>query len=104
MTQQELEAYDAMMADRDRWKAAHDNQVALKRIIVARPDLAERAPLVEKLMLEKRQAEMLNVAFHMRIRKLESVIRKMDAAHGILPENARPLATPPITPQDDAQE
>lgn len=73
--------------DRNAWKANHDNQVELKRIIAARPDLAERAPMVEKLMHEKRQAEFLNVAFHMRIRKLESAIRKMDAAHGVLPEN-----------------
>ena len=79
--------------DRDGWKASHDNQVELKRIISARPDLAERAPMVEKLMEEKRQAELLNVAFHMRIRKLESVIREMDSAHGILPENDSEQAT-----------
>lgn len=40
----------------------------------------------------KRQAELLNISFHMRIRQLESAIRKMDSAHTILPENARHLA------------
>lgn len=64
--------------DRDGWKASHDNQVELKRIIAARPDLAERAPMVEKLMHERNQAQTLNIAFHMQIRKLESISR-MDA-------------------------
>lgn len=34
------------------WKSNHDNQVRIKRAIASRPDLAERAPLVEKLMAE----------------------------------------------------
>ena len=74
--------------ERNEWKANHDNQVELKRIIAARPDLAERAPMVEKLMHERNQAQVLNVAFHMRIRKLESIIRQMDSTSAILPENA----------------
>lgn len=41
-----------MTRDRDRWKAAHDNQVELKRIISSRPDLGDRAPRVEKLFAE----------------------------------------------------
>jgi hypothetical protein len=35
------------------WKAAHDNQVKLKRIISDRPDLKERAKLVAKLIEER---------------------------------------------------
>ena len=42
--------------DRDGWKASHDNQVELKRIIAARPDLAERSPMVEKLVSERNEA------------------------------------------------
>ena len=52
----------AMERGRNEWKSNHDNQVELKRIIAARPDLAERAQMVEKLMKEKQQAELLNVA------------------------------------------
>lgn len=37
----------------EAWKANHDNQVELKRIISARPDLAERAPMVERLVIER---------------------------------------------------
>jgi hypothetical protein len=33
------------------------------------------------------RAQTLNIAFHMRIRKLESIIRQMDATSAILPEN-----------------
>lgn len=90
--------------ERDHWKMNHDHQVEIKRIIKTRPDLAERAPMVEKMMEEKRTAETLNVAFHMRIRQLERAIRftdkqansddpeaMMDAirrAANLLPENA----------------
>ena len=76
MTPQELEAYDAMMADRDQWKANHDNQVAIKRIIAARPDLKERAPMVEKLMAERNRAQAHSIRQHARIKELESVIRE----------------------------
>lgn len=69
------------------WKSNHDNQVAIKRIISERPDLKEKAPLVEKLAADKNNAELLNVAFHMHIRKLESAIRKIEPAHPILLEN-----------------
>ena len=37
-------------AEAEMWKSNHDNQVELKRIISERPDLAERATLVEKLI------------------------------------------------------
>ena len=39
--------------ERDEWKAAHDNQVSLKRIISDRPDLKERAKLVAELIEER---------------------------------------------------
>jgi hypothetical protein len=39
--------------ERDEWKAAHDNQAKLKRIISDRPDLKERAKLVAKLIKER---------------------------------------------------
>ena len=39
--------------ERDSWKAAHDNQVELKRIISDRPDLKERAKLVAELIKER---------------------------------------------------
>lgn len=46
-----------MERGRNEWKANHDNQVAIKRIIAARPDLKERAPMVEKLMAERNRAQ-----------------------------------------------
>jgi hypothetical protein len=42
--------------ERDEWKAAHDNQAKLKRIISDRPDLKERAKLVEELIKERDEA------------------------------------------------
>jgi hypothetical protein len=39
--------------ERDEWKAAHDNQAKLKRIISDRPDLKERAKLVAELIKER---------------------------------------------------
>ena len=57
-------AYDSMWRgfarklerERDEWKAAHDNQAKLKRIISDRPDLKERAKLVEELIKERDEA------------------------------------------------
>ena len=66
----------AMMADRDRWKANHDNQVAIKRIIAARPDLKDRAPMVEKLMAERNRAQAHSIRQHARIGEMESAIRE----------------------------
>jgi hypothetical protein len=43
--------------ERDHWKRNHDNQVELKRIIAARPDLHDRAPLVERLVKERNDAQ-----------------------------------------------
>ena len=42
--------------DRDKWKANHDNQVMLKRIISERPDLRDRALLVAKLITNRDKA------------------------------------------------
>lgn len=47
------EAVETLKRQRDEWKANHDNQVELKRIITSRPDLKERAPLVERLASER---------------------------------------------------
>jgi hypothetical protein len=60
----------------NEWKANHDNQVALKRIIAARSDLKDRAPMVEKLMDERNRAQSHSIRQHDRIKELESVIRE----------------------------
>lgn len=39
--------------------------------------------------LAREQAEFLNVAFHMQIRKLERVIRRLDPTNENLPENMK---------------
>lgn len=62
--------------DRDMWKANHDNQVAIKRIIAARPDLEDRAQMVEKLMAERNRAQAHGIRQHERIKQLESVPTK----------------------------
>jgi hypothetical protein len=38
---------------RDKWKASHDNQVELNRLLRDRPDLKERAALVDKLITQR---------------------------------------------------
>ena len=73
--------------ERDMWKANHDNQVEIKRIIVARPDLKDRAPMVEKLMAERNRAQGWSTLQHARIKRLESAIRKLDPTNENLPEN-----------------
>lgn len=42
-----------MKDERDHWKANHDNQVAIKRALLDRPDLAERAKAVQSLVDER---------------------------------------------------
>lgn len=42
-------------AERDMWKSNHDNQVAIKRAVLDRPDLKERATLVQALISERDQ-------------------------------------------------
>ncbi len=44
---------EELTKERDKWKASHDNQVNLRRILMDRPDLKERANLVQKLIEEK---------------------------------------------------
>jgi len=62
--------------ERNEWKANHDNQVELKRAIACRPDMAERAPMVEKLMSERNRAKSWSVLQHNRILDLEGIIRE----------------------------
>lgn len=47
------EANAQLKRERDSWKAAHDNQVELKRIISDRPDLKELSKLVAELIEER---------------------------------------------------
>ena len=42
-----------MTKDRDEWKANHDNQVAINRALRDRPDLGERAKLVDALTKQR---------------------------------------------------
>lgn len=44
-----LECVRKLSRDRDAWKASHDNQVKLRRALMDRPDLKERATLVQKM-------------------------------------------------------
>jgi len=39
--------------ERDMWKANHDNQVQMRRTLMDRPDLKERAKLVQELIAER---------------------------------------------------
>lgn len=41
---------------RDKWKANHDNQVAINRALRDRPDLGERAKLVDALIKQRDEA------------------------------------------------
>jgi hypothetical protein len=43
-------------AEAHQWKANHDNQVKLKGLIMSRPDLGDRAPRVEAIMVEVAEA------------------------------------------------
>jgi hypothetical protein len=42
----------SLMADRDHWKANHDNAVAIKAAVLDRPDLGDRAKRVQELIGE----------------------------------------------------
>lgn len=57
--------------ERDKWKANHDNQVKLRRALMDRPDLAERAKLVQKLSSE------LDAA-NARAEKLDKAMREIN--------------------------
>lgn len=67
---------EEIQRERDMWKANHDNQVELKRIIAARPDLKERAPMVEKLMSERNRAQGWSTLQHEKIKRLENMPAK----------------------------
>ena len=41
----------------DKWKASHDNQVKLRRMLMDRPDLKERATLVSGLIEENQKLQ-----------------------------------------------
>lgn len=46
-----------LQAERDRWKANHDEQVRQKRALLDRPDLADRAKSIQQLTARLEQAE-----------------------------------------------
>jgi len=78
---------DKVCKERDEWKANHDNQVKLKQIISDRPDLKERAALVQDLIGELRATQDDNEELHIRISKLEEAVRFMNPTNEMLPEN-----------------
>lgn len=49
----ETKRADDAERERDKWKASHDNQVNLRRALMDRPDLKERAFLVQGLATER---------------------------------------------------
>ena len=55
--------------ERDQWKANHDNQLEIKRAVLDRPDLGERATLVQKLITERN-------ALRERCEKAEAALRQ----------------------------
>ncbi len=83
--------YLAMMAERDQWKANHDNQVALKAAIMQRPDLKERADLViglvhanNTLLLQLRNRDSV-------INAAEKTLREMETAYMELSDGYKKL-------------
>lgn len=42
----------AAQAETAKWKAAHDNQVKIKSILIQRPDLGDRAKRIERILTE----------------------------------------------------
>ncbi len=50
--------------ERDMWKANHDNQVELKRTLMDRPDLGERAKRMQELIAERDQLRKVCDAGH----------------------------------------
>jgi hypothetical protein len=49
-----------LRAERDYWKAMHDDQVALKRMLMDRPDLKERAASLRNLLRDKYRLDWLH--------------------------------------------
>lgn len=54
-----LNEIEALKKDRDHWKANHDNAVAIKKAVLDRPDLKDRAATVLRLRAALRLAYML---------------------------------------------
>ena len=71
-----LEQMRKLERERNEWKANHDNQVQIKRIIAARLDMKDRAPMVEKLMAERNRAQGWSTLQRERIKRLESTLAK----------------------------
>lgn len=44
---------ESVTAERDAWKASHDNQVNLRRTLMDRPDLGDRAKRMQELLAER---------------------------------------------------
>lgn len=67
MVQQEL---DAVIAQRDHWKANHENQVRRARILMERPDMPiERVAAYKRMLeLEQQRDQMLAALEHIRRR------------------------------------
>jgi chromosome segregation ATPase len=91
--------------DRDVWKANHDNQVALNRLLRDRPDLGERAKLVDELIQERDTAQK---ALFSTTEDYEKVVEQRDALKSELDEmTARAISLsmhlPPQTLAGDVQ-
>ena len=48
-----LEFTRQLERESNQWKASHDNQVELKRILTDRPDLGDRAASMQKLLTQR---------------------------------------------------
>jgi hypothetical protein len=59
-------------AEAHQWKASHDNQAKLKSIIMARPDLGDRAPRVEAMMAEVAEANARAERYRLATLKLDA--------------------------------
>ena len=74
------EAYAQLRAERDMWKSNHDNQVAIKRAVLDRPDLKERATLVQALISERDQLRADNAVLAAEVRAWRNSSREMGNA------------------------
>jgi hypothetical protein len=56
------EVFARVKSERDKWKANHDNQVAINRLLRDRPDMGDRAKLVDELIQQRdRLAEAIRI-------------------------------------------
>jgi len=72
-----LDSCQKLEQERDKWKAAHDNQVNLKRMLMDRPDLKERSMMIEKLIAERDQ-----------LRKVCDELANIIYFHSLRPQNS----------------